>query len=200
MTYNDLIEKIKKEGRVEADDDFDDFIIGVLNELYIEATEQEKIPELRENFIYGWNELQEAISLPDGYLKIHSVRFYPLNFETGWDLGSTSGVIEPAPPGFFGYPKSYEIRGDLIQISPVDGVGYGDTLEITFYGTPPFINSTTRTNEIFVPRLEPYLIRAALSRVHLYHSKVDLAQAYTSGSAEGGKAFQAENNSTTVDQ
>ncbi len=193
MIVADFLQQVKQEGRVEGDTNFDVFIVNTLNELIVEAVMQERIPELRVlNFPLDIPIGLDSVSLPPDYLKMYKVRYQNFATDKTWVLNDGTGVVEPCPPGFYGFPKFYAIVGQQILIRPIIEITADDTLSIDYYQKPNQLLPTEPDTEILPNRLVPFLIRQILARLKIYHDKPQEAQFHMQDAARGAKAFVEE--------
>ncbi len=104
-------------------------------------------------------------------------------------------VVEPAPTGFYGFPKRYEITGDQISISPITLFNEveGDELFLDYYRKPETASTEALSLDVIPDRLFPFVVRATLARLKVYHEKMDQAQFHMQDAGRAAQAFTEEN-------
>lgn len=171
MTYAQLLIQVKTEGRIQKDDSFDSIVIGLLNELFREAVESQRPFELRQdvdlNVVASTN---GAITLPDDFFIWNQINFIDSDTGRTWPLVLQDNAVQPAPRGMYGHPKSFEILGNVLLIDPVTAIVLGDKVNLVYYKNPPVITAESINTENPIKRLEPFLIRAAIRRIRMFHS------------------------------
>lgn len=171
MIFQNLIAQIKTESRVKSDDNFDTVVIGLLNEIFKEAVISQRPFELRKKIQLTFTTTGIAtVTLPTDFFLHHEVVFKDIDTGKQWQLQDTDKAVEPAPRGFYGHPKAFEIRGTDLDVSP-SGVVQNDSLFLEYYKTPPVIENTPLALAVENPisRLEPFLIRACIRRLRMLH-------------------------------
>lgn len=194
MILADFLTQAKREGRVEGDTDFDAFIVDTLNELIIEAVMQERVPELRVlDFPIDLPTTDEPVDLPPDYLRMYRLRYHHFQTDKEWTLNDGSGIVEPTPKGFFGFPKFYEIVGQQIRIKPISEISDDDALTLDYYKQPDIVAVGELDTEIIPQRLTPYLMRSILARLKIYHERAQEAQFHTTDAQGAAIGFTQEN-------
>lgn len=189
MTYAQLIDQIKTEGRVKDDDAFTSIAISLVNESFKEAVESQRPFELRDEIPLTLVSGVGSIPLPDNFF-IHHQFFYGVPDGREYALTDQDKAISPAPRGLYGKPKSFQVQeGLVVVLAPADMISSGDSLRMIYYLAPPEITEATINDEVAIPRLEPFLIRFAIRRARMFHSDdVQVAQML---SQDVGAAAQA---------
>lgn len=194
MIIADFLTQVKREGRVEGDANFDAFIVDTLNELIIEAVMQERVPELRVlEFPLDIPIDDEPVDLPPDYLKMYRLRYENFATDKSWTLDDGTGIVEPAPPGFYNFPKHYSVVGQQILIRPVEEISEDDAFTLDYYRKPDVYLVDEPDGEITPERLIPYLVRATLARVKVYHEKLQETQFHTADANKAAQGFIDEN-------
>jgi hypothetical protein len=170
MIFQNLLNQIKSEARVRTDDNFDAVIIDLLNEIFQESVSSQRPFELREEVSLTFSVVTGYIDLPDDFFLHHSVDFHDVDTDKIWPLSDQDEAISPAPRGFYGHPKHYEVVGTRILVAPISSLIVGDKLILVYYKKPPTITTETLIDENPIPRLEPYLIRSAIRRIRMLHT------------------------------
>lgn len=203
MTFSDLINQIKTEGRIKDDDAFTPVVIGLMNEAYKEAVESQRPFELREEVSIALTANQSTVPVPSDFF-IHHQLFYQTGSYAPYQLTDQDKAASPAPRGLYGKPKQFEIQsGTPLQIilKPTTNIASGDTLDLIYYQAPTIVTSTNLTSPNPIPRLEPFIIRMALRRVRMYHSDdIQIAQMLTGDISSAANAYSKdspERESTT---
>lgn len=190
MLYFDLITQIKKEGRIESDDSFDAVIVGLLNELFKEAVESQHPFELKAETQLVLTNSTETVSLPSDFFLHDQIVFQDEDTGREWKLSDQDDANQPAPRGMYGHPKTYEILSTQLSIKPASEIISGDKILLIYYKTPPTVLLTTLNTQNPIPRLEPFLIRAAIRRIRMFHSDdMQVAQMFQGDIASAGKGY-----------
>lgn len=190
MKFQDLIIQIQTEARVKGDDSFVPAIMGILNELFKEATQSQKPFELRREVSLTLTAATPIVALPADFFIHNQVRFTDVDTQREYALVHQDQAIPPAPKGLSGHPTSFEILGGLVSIKPASEIKSGDQLQLVYYAIPPVITADNLTTDNPIPRLEPYLIRGAITRMRIVHVDDPTAvQALTPMASAGGSAF-----------
>ncbi len=178
MKFDLLIAQIKKEARIATDATFDPTVIGLLNELFKEATEQQRPFELRAESLLDLTTGNGTVALPTDFFIHHQVNFMDADTSRSYPLTSQDKAIPPAPIGLYGHPKSFEIKaGNLLDIKPASSIVTGDRVFLVYYKTPPVVILGATNVDNPIVRLEPFLIRAVIRRIRMLHSDdVQIAQ------------------------
>lgn len=177
MKFSDLILQIKAEARVKADDAFDAVVIGLLNEMFKEATLAQRPFELRGEVPLAITAVTGLVTLPADFFVHHQVRFHDADTGREWALTTQDEAIQPAPRGMYGHPKSYQVESGQILLKPATAIVGGDTINLVYYKIPPIVLIDALTVDNPIPRLEPFLIRATIRRIRMLHSDdVQVAQ------------------------
>lgn len=190
MKFLTLVDQIKTESRVKSDANFDELIVSLLNELFKEAVESQRPFELKREVLLAIVPETGLVTLPVDFFLHHEVFFSDSDTGRTWMLTDQDKPAQPAPSGFFGHPKSFEILGGVITLKPFSSVVLGDEAILVYYKTPPFVDITDLNVENSIPRLEPFLIRAAIRRVRLQHSDdIQVAQLFQGDVASAAKGY-----------
>lgn len=169
MTYQALIDQIKAEARVATDDNFNEIVIGLLNEIFQEAVESQRPFELRQEIDLTFTVTTGYIDLPTDFFLHHAVKFKDVDTSKEWPLTDEDEAVAPAPRGFYGHPKQFEVIGTQIKVEPIDELIVGDFLNLVYYKKPPTVTTETLSSSNPLTRLEPYLIRSCIRRVRMLH-------------------------------
>jgi hypothetical protein len=192
MIFQDLLNQIKSEGRIREDSSFDNIVIALINELFKEAVESQRPFELRnEVSISIGTSGNNQVPLPTNFFLYHQVFYKDINTGREWQLSDEDKVILPAPRGFYGFPKSFAVASPNIYIKPKTNIISGSVLRLIYYKIPPEIDTSQLVNPNPIPRLEPFIIRAAIRRLRMFHADdLQVAQMFTGdiGSAAQGYA------------
>lgn len=202
MTFQDLVNQIKTEARIKEDDSFNPTVIGLINELFKEAVESQRPFELRNEVTLSLTPSGTGIiPVPDDFFIHHQIFYKDINSSREWQLSDEDSIILPAPRGMYGFPKSFQIvNGIRIAIKPSSSVVAGSTLRLIYYQTPPEINQSQLIDDNSIPRLEPFLIRACIRRLRMFHADdLQVAQMLSgdiSSAAQGYSNDEPEMKST----
>lgn len=191
MLYSELLLQIKTEARIKEDDEFDSTVIGLINEMFKEAVESQRPFELRKETLLSLTTNNPEATLPVDFFIHHEVIFVDADTSKEYQLTDQDEAISPAPRGMYGHPKSFEvITGAKILLKPYAAVVTGDQLRLVYYKAPPILTSETLDVENTVPRLEPFLTRAVIRRLRMFHiDDMNVAQMLGSDIASAGKAY-----------
>ncbi len=190
MTYQALIDQIKVESRIKVDDNFLLLIIGLLNELCKEAVLSERPFELKAELTIPLITNTRLADIPTDFFVHHEILFKDSDTQRIYQLQDEDGAAQPAPRGLYGHPKTFEILGSQIFIKPYAGIVTGDNLYLVYYKTPPTITTANLLTENPLKRLEPFLTRAAIRRIRMFHSDdMQVAQMFTGDISSAAKAF-----------
>ena len=174
MTYRELLAQVKTEARIADDDTFDSIVINLLNELYIEATLQSRPDDLRNETILTLTTSPTVTNLPSDFLVEHQFDFIDADTGKEWRLSGQDEAISPAPRGLYGHPKSYQVQAtgstQQVILKPYSSIVNGDQLRVIYYEKPEVITTSNLDTENPNPRVEAFLIRAAVRRVRMFHS------------------------------
>lgn len=170
MKYSQLIEQIGTEARISGDTGFQALVISLLNELFKEAVESQRPMELREEAYLDLTTDVGFVILPDDFFVHHQVQFVDADTGKKYPLTDQDKAAPPAPRGMYGHPKTFEIMSGVVNIKPADSVVTGDKLFLVYYKTPPIITVATLATDNPIPRVEPFLIRAAIRRIRMFHA------------------------------
>lgn len=178
MLYQDLLAAVKAEARIKQGDDFDSIVLGILNEAYKEAVQNNRPFELRDSTTLNLTTATSRVALPVNFFFHHQVNFKDANTSRVYPLNDQDDASQPAPRGMYGHPKSFEVvTGNQLFLNPWDQIVSGDQIILVYYKIPPIITEDNLTEENPIIRLEPFLIRSAIRRVRLFHSDdVQVAQ------------------------
>lgn len=202
MIFQDLINQIKFEARIREDDSFNPVAIGLINELFKEAVESQRPFELRNEVSLTLNlSGQGLIPVPDDFFIHHQAFYKDIDSGREWQLSDEDRVILPAPHGMYGFPKSFQVvNGIQIAIKPATSVVANSTIRLIYYQRPPEITQLQLVDTNPIPRLEPFLIRACIRRLRMFHADdMQVAQMLTgdiSSAAQGYANDEPEKKST----
>lgn len=175
MKFGSLVEQIKKEARLATDATFDATVVSLLSELFKEAVEQQRPMELRKEVLLPLTTNNGTVTLPNDFFIHHQFQFNDTDTGRQYPLTDQDKAIPPAPRGLFGHPKSFEVvTGNTVNLKPATAIVTGDNLFLVYYITPPVVTLDNLNDENPVVRLEPFLIRATIRRLRMFH--IDDAQ------------------------
>jgi len=190
MTFQNLLDQIKSEARVKADDDFNEVVIALLNELFKDAVGSQRPFELRQEVALSFTDTTGFINLPTDFFIHHAIDFVDADTAKKWPLIDEDKSTEPAPRGFWGHPKKFEVVGTQIKVQPTTDLIVGDALILVYYKNPPTITAANLSTTNPIQRLEPFLIRAAVRRIRMLHSDdVQIAQMFQGDITSAAKAY-----------
>jgi len=169
MRYQTLIDQIGTEARISGDSGFQALCINLLNELFKEAVESQRPMELRAEVFLTLTTDVGFIDLPTDFFVHHQVQFVDVDTSRKYPLSDQDKAAAPAPRGMYGHPKTFEIMSGVINIKPAEEIVDGDQIFLVYYKTPPVITTANLSTENPIPRLEPFLIRAAIRRIRMFH-------------------------------
>lgn len=172
MIFQDLVSQIKTEARIKEDDSFDSTVIALINELFKEAVESQRPFELRNEVSLNLTPSGTGIiDVPTDFFIHHQVFYKDINTLREWQLSDEDSIILPAPRGMYGFPKSFQIvNGVRIAIKPSSSVVEGSILRLIYYQKPPEIGMVNLVDDNPIPRLEPFLVRACIRRLRMFHA------------------------------
>lgn len=181
MKFDAIVAEIKAESRLATDDTFDQTVVNLLNELFKEAVEQQRPMELRMEAVLSLTTNTGTVNLPTDFFIHHQLRFQDADTGRTYPLTDEDKAVPPAPIGLYGHPKSFEIlSGNTLNLKPSTSIVTGDGVLLVYYKIPPLIVLENLNVENPIPRLEPFLIRATIRRLRLFHSDdVQVAQLLT---------------------
>lgn len=171
MIYSDLITQIKTEARIQKDTEFDAMVIGLLNEAFKEAVESQRPFELRTEVVLPITAGTGFVTLPNDFFLHHQIEFIDVDTNKIWVLVDEDGAVQPAPRGFYGHPKAFEIEGSTLTVKPITSLVGGDQIRLVYYKTPPIVVTTSLQTVNPITRLEPFLIRFAVRRIRMFHAE-----------------------------
>lgn len=155
MTWAELVAEVKKEARIAGDAEFDTLVLSLLNEYQLEAAMSAKPPELRDVV-----ELTSPYPLPADLLTIETVEY------DGYQLRPYD---KPAwPTAKLGYPQRYLQGTPNLKLfpAPTYELPY-KTVSLSYYKTPTKVTEALTGSPL--ERLTPYILRATIRRVRLFH-------------------------------
>lgn len=201
MKFSALIAQIKTEARIKAGTEFDAMVIGLLNEMYKEAVENQRPFELRAEVEIPIPNTGQ-VPLPNDFFIHHQVIFEDADGRS-YSLSDQDKPSQPAPRGMYGHPKSFEITGAIILLKPATTLAVDDVLRLIYFRLPPIVTLQNVNDENSIVRLEPFLIRTCIRRIRMFHSDdVQVAQMLTSDVSAAASGFtrdepeRNENNAT----
>ena len=175
MTLQEFLDDVKAEARLDGDDDFDAMIVGILNEAVLQGLEQQFSHELFDAATLSLSTGDGTVALPSDYLRMNRLRFFTSEGDS-WRLHDKEGPVPPAPPGFYGYPKSYSVRGTNLEIEPQTEIDSGDTLSLEYYKRHTTYSAASLGVTVTPHRMIPWLKQTVLKRVLIFHEKHASAQ------------------------
>lgn len=170
MIFQNLVNQIKTEARLKEDSTFDDLVIALINEMFIEAVQSQRPFELRREVFLLVAAVTGVVSLPDDFFLHHQLFFNDIDTGQEWQLIDQDEASQPAPRGFYGHPTSYEVEFEEALIKPTGAIISGDQIRLIYYVAPPILSSVNILQENPIPRLEPFLLRACLRRARMFHT------------------------------
>lgn len=190
MTYRDLVDRIKVEARIAGDANFDALVIGLINEVSVEAVQSQRPFELRKELDLPID-TQGIVELPEDFLFHHEVIFKDSDTLKEWELTDQDKDAPPAPRGMYGHPKTFEILSDAkITVKPFSSVVPGDLLFLVYYKKAPISSSEGLDEEVLLTRLSPFIIRATLRRIRMFHSDdIQVAQLLQGDISSAARGF-----------
>lgn len=194
MTYQQIVDQVKEEGRIDGDNDLVPIVIGLINEAYKEAVMDQRPFELRKNATINLTASNSEFNLPADFFIHHQFIFHDVDTGKEWKLVDQDGPIQPAPRGFFNHPKSFElISGNKVQLKPFEGIITSDTLKLEYYYTPPILTLANLSTPNPIVRLEPFIVRMAIRRVRMFHLDDPTVMEALSGDVNAAsQAFQRD--------
>lgn len=190
MLFSALVTQIKGEARVLADDSFNAIVIGLLNELFKEATLSQRPFELRAETLIDVASITGLVTLPTDFFVYHQVLFNDVDTAREYPLINQDEASQPAPRGMYGHPKSFEVITGQLLIKPPAAIVGGDKVRLIYYKIPPTVTAETLETQNPIPRLEPFLIRAAIRRIRMLHTDdVQVAQMFSGDVTSAASAF-----------
>lgn len=171
MKFDSIVAEIKAEARLATDNTFDQTVVNLLNEFYKEAVEQQRPFELRAEAILPLTTNTGTVNLPTDFFIHHQLRFQDADTGRNYPLTDEDKAVPPAPIGLYGHPKSFEILANsVLNLKPYTLIVTGDSVFLVYYKAPLLVDINNLAIENPIPRLEPFLIRAVLRRLRLFHS------------------------------
>lgn len=197
MKFQDLIDQIKTESRIKDDDSFLPMVIGLLNELFKEAIEDQRPFEQRVDTVLPLTVTGVGqLTCPDDFFIHHQLFFHDSDTGREYQLVDQDGAIPPAPKGMYGHPKSFELLAGeptIISLQPQIGIVAGDSIRLIYYKGVPEITPDNLTQDNPIPRLEPFLIRATIRRIRMFHSDdVQVAQMLTGDISSAAQSYSKD--------
>lgn len=192
MTLQEFLDDVKQEARLASDTDYDTIIVGMLNEGLLQGLEQQYSSELADVATLALSVGDGTAALPSDYLRMNRCTFFTSEGDS-WRLHDKEGPVPPAPPGFFGYPKSYVVRGVNLEIEPQALIDSGDTLSLE-YNKRPTTYSAASTGVTLLPhRMIPFLKQFVIERLYIHHEKIEAAQLMGNKVGQSASGSVAEN-------
>lgn len=170
MKFIDLLAQVKTEARIFADNTFDSYVIGLINEMFIEAVQSARPFELRTDILLTVAPVTGFVTLPADFFLYHQVFFDDSDTGIEYLLTDQDEASQPAPRGMYGHPTSFEVQSGQIVLKPAGQIISGDQIRLVYYKTPPIAALTNLVVDNPIPRLEPYLIRTCVRRIRLFHT------------------------------
>jgi hypothetical protein len=171
MRYEEILAQVKIEARVKDDSTFNAICIGILNDLFKEAISSQRPFEFKKESSITLTANQDLFDLPADFFVHHEILYWDVDTSRTYPLTDEDKSVEPAPRGLYGHPRSFEILTEnKVYIKPSEGIVTGDELRIIYYKTPPIVTTANLTTNNPLPRLEPFLLRAAIQRVRMFHT------------------------------
>lgn len=197
MKFQDLIDQIKTESRIKDDDSFLPMVIGLLNELFKEAIEDQRPFEQRVDIVLPLNTSGVGqLVCPDDFFIHHQLFFHDSDTGREYQLVDQDNAVPPAPKGLYGHPKTFELltgEPTMINLQPQIGIVAGDRIRLIYYKGVLEITPDNLTQDNPIPRLEPFLIRAAIRRVRMFHSDdVQVAQMLTGDISSAAQGYSKD--------
>lgn len=194
MTFAELIEEIRYESRIKAGTDFQEILINLLNELFIEAVCSERPFELRTRAPLNATPTTGITALPADFLVHHEVLYQDINTGRQWPLYDIDDASQPSPIGLYGHPKSFEIiTGNNLFVGPTTQIVTGDIISLLYYKQPLVITTSNLQTENPIVRLEPFLIRSAIRRARMFNTDdVQVAQMFEGDIASAANMFSKD--------
>lgn len=194
MLFQDLFDQIKAESRLKEGDDFDTIIVNLINELFKEAVMSDRPMELRTGIKLAVQASTGIVSLPNDFLIHHEVIFLDVNTGREWPLSDADAASQPAPRGMYGHPKSFEvITNEKIIVQPSNLVITGDQILLLYYKIPLILTTENLSIPNPIVRLEPFITRAAIRRLRMFHSDdVQVAQMLGGDIASASQAYSKD--------
>lgn len=192
MTLAEFLVLVEEETR--TDSEFDEKIIGWLNEGLLEAAMQQDSPELADAVDIAYaGDGDGELDLPADYLKMNRVWFFVTEGD-GWRIYDKEGPVPPAPRAYYGYPKSYVLRsGGKIVLEPEAEIDTGDSISLEYYKKPDTYTSGNPNDTILPERLIPFVTKFCIERCLLWHEKHQTAQAIDTLKNQSAQASTVEN-------
>lgn len=179
LNLGDLVNQIKKESRIAGSNDLDDTVLGLINELLLQYTYNNRYFELlNTNYPIATIAATQAYSLPPDFQNFKSARYkvssgsiYPLYKRTEHLAIPVSSI-----------PRYFELSGGQLNILPSDNIQDAESILLDYYALPPKMSDLT--NDTFpIPRLYASLKQETVYRLLIYN-KVETAPALKSSAKE----------------
>lgn len=161
MLVSTLLNQIKREGEFEASTDYDDMLIDIINEYFVEVVKRVNLKEyLKINQSLTLTAATQSVSLPSGFLRLAEPRVYFIvSGETNRRL------LRPATlrlaHDFDGLPSWFSVNLNQFNVFPYQNVGTGDTVVMNYYS-----GITTLTSGSTLPAdFDTLCKHGALSRI-----------------------------------
>lgn len=174
ITVDTLRTQIKKESRVSGSDNLDDYILDLINELFLDFIEKNHYFEM---LVPNLNITTVAINngiypLPADFYAERLVRYQPSPPNgSPYTLRKRNEYLENARGTM---PHYYEVSGVSLTIFPAQNVPDGDLVLLDYYKYPNILATT----DVFpIPRLIMNLKLRAIHRVLLYNNNIQQAAA-----------------------
>jgi hypothetical protein len=185
ITVSAIITQIKKESRIEGSDNLDVMILGILNELLLEETQNHRYGEMLVlNHSLTLVTAQETYTLPDNFANIRLIRY---KFANGYTI-TLQKRTEYIQERTTGNPKFFDIADNVIYVFPYDRVLDTDSLLVDYYKNPDQLANDTTAFPI--QRLVGAIKQKAIQRVLIYNRDLAAAQVFRGEGAEDTERVQ----------
>lgn len=166
-TFAQLLDDIKREARVKAGDDLDDWIKSVINQEYRKLCSNAEYPELLVPFaaVTIASDAQSQFTLPVGLRRLVSVDFAQDSTQPYWRSLTKKNVFAPSLTQ--GSPAWFFQAGTSLYLFPASSVVTTNAIRITYFKEPTALVADGDTME--VSKLEEVVIERTLARVLRYH-------------------------------
>jgi hypothetical protein len=174
MVVSELITNIRTESRIPGTDNLDDWILNIVNQVTLNFAEKGMLRQLLvKSFPVTLVDAQESYDLPEDYLKM--LRIFYVSEGLNWVMYERKGIQQPAK--IDGKPSTYECivvedAPNILNLTPSSEILDTDGLFLDYYKTPTVLEAD---DDYPFPSLEPALIRAAITRVQLFHEDMEVS-------------------------
>lgn len=187
-TFQNLLDAIKEEGRVDRGNDLDAMIKRIINEVMVKHTRNKEYPDLYtvQQPITIPSDGISHVSLPVDFARVSQVRFSTTG--DSWAFLKKKNMY--SLPYLTGYPQWWYIAGSDLYIHPYSELLTTHQLQIDYYKVPAAL--VNPTDILLIDDLYPVIVNETLSRVRRYHNDEQGAQAFKREAVESNTTQQDE--------